>query len=607
MHFLCRSFIGKNTPEWWSQYWENEPDNDFKNSKGHLFGLISLESDSSSDLIKLGHQIIEKINLEYFSDTSDNNLADILLRVIKNISLEVGTENKLSLAIVIIVNHQSFLVVFGDMKIILQRGSQISQVLSESQTISIVSGSIKSSDRFFISSSDFFSQISWEKIKTILTDGKIQNIEENFLSSLYSLENQKSLSAAIIELQPDDQITPEIITPPPIDNPSDNISAPPKINLPKIDPVYVRPHSSFKIGNYQKIRLVIAFFLLIGLSVSFYFGHQKNRSEKSESTFAQYKTELEQKLNNIAAVKSLDLDTAYQTAKEAQEIIKNMSGLNIHPDEVAQYQSQINAILSQSGDSDTFTPQLLYDTSLIINNPQFSQITFSKDTIYLLDSSSGRVDSFSPHQKSTKSIAISDQIKSAQKIIIDSNNIYLLASNQIKLIEKDDISSKLNLNDFSSVNTTDVQFWNGSVYVLDNSSQSIWKFTPGASGFSSPQNWLKDSLKLEIGAKSFVIDGQVWVLTSSGQMTLYASGLKDNFKIKQTFDINSAFGLTTDPDSDYLVFSDNSKFVYVYKKSGEFISKFNLSKFEILSLAFNSIDKTIYFLNSDQKIYQITL
>lgn len=614
MHFICRSFIGKNTPNWWSQYWENEPDSNIKDTKGHLFGLISLKSDSSPDLVAQGHQLIDQINSQYFSNPITNP-ADSLLNTVKTISQNINLTDKLSLAIIVILHQQSFLLSFGDIKISLQRGSQISQILSENTSPSIISGPIKHLDRFFISTSEFTSQISWEKIKTTLVDSKIQNIEETFLSSLYSSDNQNFMSAALIEIESETDSTtsiptgqPQIIFQnPPAPSQPEKLSPPPIIPNPKIDPIYVRQPSNFKIGNHQKIRLFMALILLIGLSISFYFGHKKNQSKQTESTFNQYKTELEQKLNNISAIKSLDLDTAYNTAKEAQKIIENMSDLNIHSDQVTQYLSQINSILSQSGDSDTITPQMLYDTSLITKNPTFSQIIFSKDIVYLLDSTSGRVDSFSPGSKSTKNLAISDKIKSAQKILADNNNIYFLSSNQINLINKDEIISKLNLADFPSINLTDLQFWNGSIYILDNSNQSIWKFTPNASGFSSPQNWLKNSQKLEIGAKSLTIDGQIWVLTSSGQINLYTSGLKDNFKTKQTFEINSASDLITNPDSDYLVFPDDYKLIYVYKKTGEFVSKFNLDKFKVLSLTFNSDTKTIYFLASDQKIYQITL
>jgi hypothetical protein len=602
MHFTCRSFIGKNTTNWWSQYWENEPDDSTKYTKGHLFGVISLSSNNSISLIQQGHELIDQINSEYFSDSSSSTI-NSFNQIIQKIKQKINPDEQLDLALVLILNNQIFIAVLGDIEVNLQRQNQISRLIQGNSSVSTISGPIKNLDRIFITSSKFIQQFTQAKIKTILFDEKIQNIEETFLTNLYSLDDQSLLSAALIEVH-DEENDSQPTTSPEIEATE---TLPETPNHPEISPVYVRQRLNFKIGNYQKIRLFIALILLIGLSVSFYFGHQKNKSEQAESKFSQYKTELEQKLNNISAVKSLDLDTAYQTAKEAQEIINNMSTLKIHPNEVSQYQSQISSVLSQTGDSASFNPDMVYDTSLITSNPQFSKILFSKNLLYLLDSSSGRLDTLNPAEKSTKNISISDQIKSAKKILLDSNQTYLLFDNQIKLVEKEGLTSKLNFNDYSSVNITDLQFWNGSVYVLDNSTQTVWKFTPNSSGYSEPQNWLKNDLKLEIGSKYLAIDGQIWTLTSSGSINLYISGVKDNFKQKQTFDISSVSSFSTDPDSDYLIIADKSKFIYVYRKNGEFVSKYNLDKFDLLDISLDAANKIIYFLASDQKIYKITL
>jgi len=624
MHFICRPFIGKNNSQWWSQYWENEPDDLIKFTKGHLFGLVNLKTDDSSELKDIGHSLISEINQIYFSQNSDNvsqNLIDTLNLINQN---SLFSNFQLSVIVFIVINNQSFFATLGEGKIIFQRGSQISQILSGTPSqVSSISGPIKDNDRIFLVSNNFFNQIGWEKIKSFLIDSKIQNIEENFLSLLYSFDNQDFLSSVIIETHQDTDITETIapqvendpvlittdlplVTSPIITPPSENISSPIK-PLDQNSPIYVKHRLGFKVGENKKVQIIVAILLLIGLSVSFFLGYKKNQSAKAETNFQNYKTELEKKLNNISVVKSLNLDAAYQTAKEAQEIIQNMSKLEIHSGEISQYKSQVDSVLSQTGDSNTFSPELVYDTSLITNNPKFSKISFSKSLLYLLDSTNGRVDSLAPKEKSTKNVSLSDQIKSAQKILVDNNNVYLFSQNQIKLVEKNSLSLKLDLSSFPSVTATDVQFWNGSVYVIDNSSQSIWKFVPNSTGFSSPQSWLKNDAKLELGAKSLAIDSQVWVLTESGQINLYNSGVKNNFKQNQSINFTKTSSLTTDTDSDFLVFVDDSKFIYVYKKTGEFSSKFNLSNLQVLDLAFDSINKTIYFLASDQKIYKITL
>ncbi len=609
MHFICRPFIGKNTPNWWSQYWENEPDDFTKSIKGHLFGVISLHSHNSITLIQEGHDFINQINSEYFSHQSDS-ITTSLHQTIDKIRQKINPDHQFDLALVVILNNQTFLATFGDIEISLQRQNQISRLLqSNDQSISVISGQICDLDRLFIFSSKFIQDFNWDKLKIVLTDSRIQNIEENIVSFINLLPDQKLFSATLIEIHDENKDidqkseTIPIIEPKPINLTTSQTN----LNHQKISPVYVRQRLNFKIGNYQKIRLFIALILLISLTISFYFGHQKNQVKQTELKFSQYKTELEQKLNNIIAIKSLDLESAAKTAKEAQEIIKNMSQLKIHPDEISQYQSQVNTILSQTGDSQSFNPDMVYDTSHITANPQFSRILFSKNILYLLDSSSGRLDSLNPFEKSTKNISISDQIKSSQKILVDNNNLYLLSQNQIKLIEKNNLITKLNFTDYPSINVTDIQFWNGSIYILDNSSQSIWKFTPNASGYSSPQNWLKNDLKLEIGNKYLTIDGQIWTLSSSGIINLYTSGLKDKFKQNQTFNFSSASSFITNSDSDYLILVDKSKLVYVYRKNGEFISKFNLDKFDVLDITLDSVNKIIYFLSSDQKIYKITL
>lgn len=613
MHFICRSFIGKDNSQFWSQTWENEPDT--SPFPAHLFGLISLQNNhDDSDLKIVGREIIDQINQLFFSLPA-NQISQKIDQTVNQI-IQNNPSLNLNLSLLVSSHHQVFAAVYGQTQIILQRGSQISRLICGfSNQLSQISGPAQDGDKFILSTNDFVNQIGWQKIKSTVIETKIQNIEETFLSSLYSLENQDNLASFLIEVCPDQidnsaPISPQSSVPTaisPIQSQSSALqseAAPPPVHhQPQI---YVKNRFKFKIGNHKKIQLIIALLLLIGLMFSFYFGYQKNQTQKAETNFQTLKTDLEKKLNNISVVKNLNIETAYQSAKEAQEIISQMSQLKIHPDEISQYKSQVDLILSQSGDSDTFKPESVYDTSLIVNHPSFSKIVFSKSTLYLLDSANGRIDSLIPKDKSTKNLIISDQVKSGTKILVDSNNFYLLSGKQVFLIEKNNLSSKVDLSS-SSATVTDAYFWNGSLYVLDRDSQSIWKLTPSASGFSSPQSWLKNDAKLELGAVSLSIDGQIWLLTQSGQIYLYTSGVKDKFKQSQDINFTQTANLTADADSDYLIFSDNSKLIYVYKKTGEFNFKFNLGDLQVLDVTFDSANKIIYFLASDQKIYKISL
>jgi len=391
MHFICRSFIGKDNPQFWSQTWENEPD--LNPSQSHLFGLISLQTSSSGDLKSIGHNLINQINQSFFAQT-EGDINQKLSRLIESHILNNSFPDiEINLSLAIIHQNQLYIGIYGQNQTILQRNSQVSQLLSGvSHQFLQISGPFKNNDRLILSTTKFVNQLGWEKIKSIIIDSKIQNIEESLLADLYSFEDQTQLSAFLIEICPDDNDQSDLTQPSvnsipntPISqpllvtsSPENNPLPPPLFPSNRQPNIYVKSRFKFKIGNHKKIQLGIALFLLLGLIVSSYFGYQKNQTQKAETNFQNLKSELEKKLNNIAVVKNLNLETTYQSAKEAQEIITQMLQLNVHSDEVNQYKSQVDLILSQNGDSDSFQPESVYDTSLITDNPKFSKIFFSK-------------------------------------------------------------------------------------------------------------------------------------------------------------------------------------------------------------------------------------
>lgn len=615
MHFICRPFIGKNDQSLWSQYWENEPDDDQKFTKGHLFGLINIKN-QQSEPITIGRDIIFEINQLYFTQESE----DINLSLKNSLTLlsqnPIFLNYKIDVSLMVVFNNQVYLATLGTNNCLLQRNNQISILINgqEGQIISSC-GPILENDRFLLTSLNFLNVITLEKIKTILVETKIQNIEENILSLINSTPNQNQVSAVLIECHQDEVTPPEVLIDTPIPQDESPLEVKPSniiadnLNYSqKPDAIYVQHQPNFKTSRRKKTQLIVAIVLIFCLSLSIYYGNQKNKAAKTESNYISLKTELEQKLTNINTVKGLDLDAAVKTAQEAKIIVDKMVSLNIHQPDVSQYKSQIDSLLFQTGSGEALDPQVVQNTSFIVSQPQFSRLYFFNNNLFLLDSSKGRLDSLNPQNKSSQNLIISESVKSATHLLFSNNSLYLLKDNILSLVEKNNLQPKFDFNSTgASLTITDVDFWNGSLYVLDNQNQSIWKLSPNSTGFSTPQKWLKNDAKLEIGTNSLAIDGQVWVLNHSGQIELYTSGVKDKFSQKTNINFTKATSLKTDPESDFLIFGDNSEFIYVYRKNGEYYSKYNLSKFKVVDFAFDSVNKIIYFLSFDQKIYQITL
>jgi len=605
MHFTCRSFSGNSESNSWSRYWENDPDDPFlKSNKGHLFALININSEEEKELNSIGHDINFEFNQNYFNAENNldvlNNLQQSINSIVKN---PLYSDYKIDFSVAVILNKQLFLATFGNSKVILKRQDQISILLNNSENqIETLIGPIEEQDRVFLLTNSFFEKITWQKIKLFLSDPKIENVEENFLSAIFSLKDQKDLAAALIEVEQEEE---DLYINPVINLPKPNFNLPqiPQIitDHKKDSSVFISHHETKEVGKRKKISLLLGVILIVFLSFSIYFGIQKNKTQKTEKQYQELKSEIVSQIENINQTKNLSLDSAREAATAAQTTIKKMVALKVHQDEIEKFNSQLETILSQTGSSENYIPDFFYDTSNIISNPQFQKIIFNDNKIYLLDLINGRIDYLDVESKSTKSVLISDKIKSAINFTLDKTSLYLMDKENIYLFDKSDLVSKISLTD---IKPTDFKFWNGAAYVVDSENQTIWKFTPNSSGFSKAQNWLKNDDKLDLGAVSLSINGKIWVLHQNGTIVPYLSGIKEDFNPSQTSQFTKSDNLDVTQEKELLSFIDNDNIVYLYQKSGELLSKYNLGQLKVNDIAFDEKNNFLYLLSTDQKIYR---
>jgi len=592
MHFICRSFSGNSESKSWSRYWENDPDDPIlKSTKGHLFALLNISSEDEKELNSVGHDINYEFNQNYFNPENNSdvltNLSQSIDSIVKN---PLYSDYKIDFITAVVLEDHLYLATFGQGKVVFKRQDKISILLDGlSNQTETLNGPIKNQDRIFLLTNSFFEKITWQKIKLFLSDSKIQSIEENFLSAIFSLKDQKNLAAAFIEIESEEQdiSTNNLQT---IDNSKTDKSA------------FIPHHESREVSKRKRISLLLGIILVIVLSLSTYFGYQKNKTQKIEKQYQTLKIEIESQIENINKTKILSLDSAREAATVAQTTIEKMVALKIHQNEIENYNSQLKTILSQTGSPESFSPDFLYDTTQIITNSQFQKIIFNDNKIYFLDPTNGRIDYFDTDSKSAKPVLASDKIKTATNFTFDKTNLYLMDNENIYLVNKSDLTSKISLVD---VKASDFKFWNGSAYVLDSENQTIWKFTPNSTGFSKAQNWLKNDAKLDLGATSLSINGKIWVLYQSGLVSPFLSGTKQEFIPSQTPQFTKTDSLDVTQQKEYLSFVDNNNIIYLYQKSGELLKKFNLGSLKVNDIAFNEIDSLIYILCSDQKIYSI--
>jgi len=586
MHFNCHSFIGKNNPNFWSQYWENEPDEiEISASKGHLFGLIGIHTDTPNpDLNLVGRSIIEDFTTTYYSH--QGAISQAILDSVSSIKPSLIFDSQFSLLICVVRFPHIYFYSCGPDHVFLLRNFQFSHLLNQSSAGLVITGNVEQNDKFLLISDPFLNSLTQDTLKKNLSLS-FSEIEDNFSSHLFSLDNQNGFSSLLIQIQADV---------PPL--PSATVSA----VHPPSQPEYLHHSDVSQIARRKKISLILAIIILLLLAVSVFYSYRKNLSQLTETKYQNLKTSLEEKIATATNVKNLDLDTSLVTAKEAQKIYQELISLKIHQDQYQSFDDQIQKLLTKSGSDQIFPGKFLYDTTDINRESKYSRIYFANSKIYLLDNQSNRVDEIDASKKSHRLLSSADTLKTATKLLIDQNSIFVLADNQLSQIAGDQSVKNISFSDFTVI---DIAVWNNSFYLLTPS--TIYKLSSNQEGFSAPRIWLKDGQTLPSDPVSLAINGNIWILSKNGQVAPYSLGTRQQFKTGPVPQFTQVHHLVTTLNQDLLAFIDGDSYVYVYKKDGLGISKYNFGSTKILDIVFDPSVNFIYVLGADQKIYTVDL
>lgn len=614
MHFTCRSFIGHPSDASWSQFWEMEPDDPVLVSRrGHLFGLINLVAADTSAGTR-GRQLIDQINEFYYSSVNDSIISQLTNTLTHFSGTSDSGSDHLSLILAVVSGDHLHLAIFNSGQCILKRGNLISSLfIGQSGSVVTISGQNLDADLLLLCTDTFYHDFSWENIKSSLSVQSLDNIEENFLSRLYSLEHQSQLAGALVEIHQD----PSDDSQPP-DHPESVEEPPPSPTkkslfsfFPRRHPSYIAHLDSPSVTRRKKINFLLALIILVALFASIFLGYRRNLSRTQENQYQTLKLQLEAKISNAQMVKGLSLNDALIQSKDAESLLQKMFPFKTkHADEITKFQDTINNLLSQTGSADSFTPELFFDTSLISNGLPYAELTLSGNSLYLLDAVNGHIDKLDIVHKSHQNIATTPDIKNSQFIAENNGILYLLKGSQVFSIQGNSLNLKINLPDqIKDFTAGELHFWNGSLYVLSvgSTTPSIWKYAPNVTGFTTGENWLKPKQPLPLNPSSFAINGSVWVISKSGMIASYSLGVKKDFKPTGLVNLTDVSNLVTSPDSNLLAFTDQSSQVYAYNKSGQSLGQYNFGNRKIQSLAYDQTSNTIFVLCTDKKIYKISL
>lgn len=246
-----------------------------------------------------------------------------------------------------------------------------------------------------------------------------------------------------------------------------------------------------------------------------------------------------------------------------------------------------------------------YDFRLIESTFLLGSFVLSGDTVYVTDAVSGKAYAVGLPTKRTTSVDTAPQ-SSVQQVIAAGKAVFGVGNG----IQR---AGKIVWPADADWGTPGPSAWYlGNLYLTDSSSGRLRKFTEATATtteLKGGENWLKDDPAVPPAEwTSLVIDGRIWVGTTTGEILRFLQGKKDPFSVKEVEPAFSSSLLLALSDSDALfAMEPASARIVKLKKTGEHLQTWKVPAVaEAKHFAVNKDGKTAY-VATETLVYRVPL
>ena len=579
--------------------------------RGHLLAVIGLmEFTGMSEIAAVGKEIISRLHEEYYGDLESSPFQQ-LQGALNKVSQEAkeGTEFKLDIGAVGVVDNILYAVVNNGGKLMINRNGEIKPLLDETNTLS---GYLQNGDMFLLGTGEFFRLVNEEVLKSALN---VQTPEEAVEILAPSIHGQQDGGAAAIVFQ---VFEAKVLSTPAkpmrikekrtfdlgkrwkvrIGNFIERIDEKIKRRI-----IYLKANKE-KSPRSQKTLISVALILLVILTVAVFFGMKQRKNFGLNSQTSALLQQAKAKKEEGEGLLTLNPAKSRQLLLEAQDLLHQIEATGGQSGELTQFKQELEPLLGSVLQERQVEGALFFDLEIIKAGALGNNFILSGEQMIILDKNQNSIYAVGLQDKKSTILAGGEKLPGASFLADLNGSLYVLAEQgfykankipELKIKKDEEWGLILGTAGFT-----------GNLYLL--SSGEIWKYSSGEEGFSSKQKWLKEKNDLS-QALAMMIDSSIWILTKDGQILKFTRGAKDSFNLTGlTKPISGpvAFYTNADLKNLYLLDKGNSR-VVVVNKSGEYQAEYLWSGLgEASDLLVNS-DEGQIFLLAGGKIFTINL
>ena len=364
----------------------------------------------------------------------------------------------------------------------------------------------------------------------------------------------------------------------------------------------------------KSIYLILVIILIIASSLLYQL--RSKTSEKKDQLITQMGQSLDRQINEAKTLNEINPSLArLQMLTARQNLLKsanenfgdwqaNKSPEKDRIEKLINLANQELATISRIYIIKQFETQ--YDTSLLRSDAKISSAALHQGKIILLDGNGGALFRVNSQNKSGEIVSSDNKFKGGKKIDFSGDQISVFGDKVVGYPKNLNVDKS---DSWGSIAT--MKSFSANVYLLDPPKNSVWKYSPTDTGYLGPKNYLGEGLTINLsGAVDMTINGEVIILTKSGGLVRFASGIPQTTAISGIDrPLNNPTSVFSNEDTQniYILDSGNNRVVITTNK-GEYVSQYQLpanSNLSPIILADETVKKV--FLVSGSKILSFDL
>lgn len=371
--------------------------------------------------------------------------------------------------------------------------------------------------------------------------------------------------------------------------------------------IYLKPQTDSGVSTESKrFTLFLGILLLLFLSVGIFIGLNKKRNDDLKQKYSQILSSATDNLEKAISFSSSDAEKSREYFAISVGDIQKLEDLKIDESVYKDIKNKIeNTKEVILGEYKTDVDQYL-DLSLLSSGFNGSEMSLSGGNLYILDTQGKKVVKIETSTKKSKVVAGPSVLENPNKITSYEDTLYLLENGSIYKID----NKKILAIDKSWNDEVFIKVFGGNMYVLDKSLNQIYRYQAGGNSFGEKQNWLSSKTTANFSdAKSWGIDGAVYVLYPNTKILKYSQGSPQSFRISGVIpEIGNIDDIFADANNNYLYLLDRvGKRIVVVNKNGSYKAQYINEKIAQTTKFIASENDRKMILLTGEKLLQIEL